>query len=71
MGHVARAGNSAKLELAGLKLLLTSLESRNVTISSLTTERHRQVRAYLKKEKRNINHQLGLWHIGENMRPEA
>ena len=71
MGHVARAGNSAKLELAGLKLLLTSLESRNVTISSLTTEQHRQVRAYLKKEKRNINHQLGLWHIGENMRPEA
>ena len=69
MGHVARAGNSAKLELAGLKSLLTSLEPRNVTISSLTTERHRQVRAYLKKEKPNINHQFGLWHIGENMRP--
>ena len=36
--HVAQAENSAKVELAGLKLLLTSLELRNVTVSSLTTD---------------------------------
>ena len=38
--HVAQAGNSAKVELAGLKSLLTSLESRNVNVSSLTTDRN-------------------------------
>ena len=38
--HVAQAGNSAKVELAGLKSLLTSPESRNVNVSSLTTDRN-------------------------------
>ena len=66
--HVPQAGNSAKMELAGLKLLLTSLESRNITVSSLTTDQHKQVRAYMKKEKPNINHQFDIWHIGKNIK---
>ena len=54
------------MELAGLKLLITLFESRNVTVSSLTTDRHRQVRAFMEKEKPNINHQFDIWHVGKN-----
>ena len=62
--HVAQAGNSAKIELGSLKSLLTSSKSRNVTGSSLTTDRNLQVRPYMKKEKPNINHQFDIWHVG-------
>ena len=33
--HVCQTGNPAKMELAGLKSLLLSLETSNVTVSSL------------------------------------
>ena len=48
--HVALAGDFAKMELAGVKFMLTSLEFRIVTISSLRTDLHQQVRAYLEKK---------------------
>ena len=44
------------MELAGPKSLLTSLESMNVTVNSLMTDQHQQVRAYMEKEKPNINY---------------
>ena len=69
--HAAQARNSAKVELAGVKSLLTSLESSNVTVSSLMTNRHRQVREYMKKEKPNINHQLDIWYVGKNMKKKV
>ena len=43
--HVAQGRNSTKMDLAGLKLLLTLFELRNVTVGSLTTEWHWQVTA--------------------------
>ena len=66
--HVAKAGNSAKMELAGLKFLLQSMEERNLTINLLTTDRHRQVRSYMKKEKPDINHQFDIWHVSKNIK---
>ena len=54
--HEAQVENSAKMELAGPKSLLTSLESMNVTVNSLMTDQHQQVRAYMEKEKPNINY---------------
>ena len=51
-----------------MKSLLTSPESKNVTVSSLTTDWHRQVRAYIKKEKPNINDQSNIWNVGKNIK---
>ena len=66
--HVAKARNSAKMELPGLKFLLQSMEERNLTINSLTTDRHRQVISYMKKEKPDINHQFDIWHVSKNIK---
>ena len=66
--HVAQGKNSTKMELAGLKLLLTLFELSNVTVGSLTTDSHWQVRASMKKEKPNINHQFDICHVGKNMK---
>ena len=55
--HVAQGRSSTKMEWAVLKLFLTLFELRNVTVDSLTTDQHWQVRASMEKElKPNINH---------------
>ena len=54
-----------KMELAGPKSLLTSFKSRNVTVTPLTTDQHKQVREYMKKENTN---QFDIWHTGKNIR---
>ena len=66
--HEAQVENSAKMELAGPKSLLTSLESMNVTVNSLMTDQHQQVRAYMEKEKPNINYLFDIWHVGKNIK---
>ena len=42
------------MELDGLKQLLEHLEGYGLPISSLTTDRHKQVRCYMSKEECKI-----------------
>ena len=66
--HVAQAAISETMELVSLKLLLTSMEFRNVTVSFLTADQHQQVRTYIKKDKPNINHQFDIWHVVKSIK---
>lgn len=66
--HVANAGNSGKMELTGLHNLLGTFEENGVEIDSLTTDRHVQVRCFMKNEKPEINHQFDVWHVGKNIK---
>ena len=45
--HCSIAGNSARMELHGLKELIGRLKNNLITVSSLTTDRHTQVRKYM------------------------
>ena len=48
---VSQAGNSNRMEKYGLEVLLKKLINLNVPITtSLTTGRHTQIRAFMKKE---------------------
>ena len=67
ISHVRIAGNSARMELDGLKQVLERLEGHGLPISSLTTDRHKQVRCYMHKEKGKINHQFDVWHVAKNI----
>ena len=40
----------------------------DITIDMLTTDRHVQVRAFLKKEYLQIVHQFDLWHFGKSLK---
>ena len=64
--HVPQAKKFYKNGTRWSKIAANIFESRNVTVSSLTTDRHRQVRAFMEKEKPNINHQFDIWHVGKN-----
>ena len=61
ISHVRNAGNIMLMELDGLKQLLEHLEGYGLPISSLTTDRHKQVCCYMSKEECKINHQFDVW----------
>ena len=67
VSHVRIAGNSA-YELDGLKQVLEHFERHGFPISSLTTDRHKQVRRYIRKEKCKVNHQFDVWHVAKNLK---
>jgi hypothetical protein len=68
VSHCKIAGNSARMELDGLKHVLERLGDNQVPATSLTTDRHKQVRCYIRKERNDIIHQFDVWHVGRNIK---
>ena len=68
ISHVRIARNSAWMELDGLKQILERLKEHGIPISSLTTDQHKQVRRYMRKEKCEIKHQLDVWHVAKKIK---
>ena len=54
------------MKLDGLKQVLERFDRHGLPISSLTTDRQKQVRPYICTEKYKINHQLDVWHVAKN-----
>lgn len=50
------------MELDGLKRCLAELEEKGVTINSLTTDRHPQVEAEMKRQQKFV-HYFDTWHV--------
>ena len=66
--HVSQAGNSNRMEKYGLEVLLKKLINLNMPITSLTTDRHTQIRAFMKKEYSFISHQFDVWHFSKSIK---
>jgi len=66
--HVKEAGNSSLMEKAGLKLLLEKFAVLELPITTLTTDRHVQIRAFLKNDYPNIIHQFDVWHFSKSLK---
>lgn len=58
--------NSNAMELEGLKRALNTVDAKGVTISDLTTDRHVQVRKFLREERSDINHWFDGWHLAKS-----
>ena len=69
--HVSAAGNSARMEKRGLEILLDKVKSYNLQINSITTDRHVQIRAFMKNENPDIKHQFDVWHLGKKRQKET
>ena len=68
VSHSKMAGNSQRMELDGLKAVLKRLEEFGMSILSLTTDRHKQVRKFMRTLKKYIKHQFDVWHMGRNIK---
>ena len=60
-------GNSNRMEKQGLVSVLKKLSQENVSIESLTTDWHPQIRKHL-RENTNIRHQFDIWHAAKSLR---
>ena len=68
VSHVGVAGNSARMELDGLNNVLQRLYDNVINISCLTTDRHKQVRLFLRKDRKDIRHQFNVWCFAKNIK---
>ena len=60
--------SSSKMELVGCKRTMEDLKRDGLEIQTIATDRHVQIRKYLKDEHPNINHQFDVWHLTKNVR---
>ena len=66
--HVGIAGNSSRMEKKGLEILLEKLQKFDLKMASLITDRHVQIRAFLKKDYPELHHQFDVWHFGKSIK---
>ena len=58
--QVTEAGNSNVMEILGFKKTLSDIEYKGVTLKRLTTDRHVQIRKYLREKRPDIPHQFDV-----------
>ena len=59
--------NSNAMELEGLKRGLEFLEGYDLTIGELITDRHIQIKKYMKEEHTNKQHYFDVWHVAKGL----
>ena len=69
--HVRTAGNSNLMEKTGLQILLDKFESLKISIASLTTDRHTQIRAMMRDYYPHISHQFDVWHFAKSIKKRS
>ena len=55
------------MEKHGLKICLDNLIENNIQVETIVTDRHVQIRKFLKTEHPDINHQFDIWHVGKSI----
>jgi len=58
--QVTEAGNSNRMEKVGFIKVLDEMKESNIHIDQLTTDRHMQIRKYMREEENSINHQFDV-----------
>lgn len=53
------------MELEGLKRCITFLESKDIRVESIVTDRHAQIKCFMRKEKSEIIHEFDVWHVAK------
>ena len=58
-------GSSYHMEKEGLVRAIRFMESHNLSIDLLVTDRHRQIDKWLRTEKKAITHKYDVWHVAK------
>ena len=69
--QVNEVKNSAAMELEGLKRSLQFLEAQLMDIKRIITDRHVQVKKYIREQHPNIEHRFDVWHVAKGMLHEV
>ena len=61
-------GNSNRIEKYDFQKVLRGMEARDINIKQITTDRHVQIKIFMREERPNISHQFDIWHVCKNIR---
>ena len=61
-------GVSNRMEKAGLIKVLDEVKQNNLKAAQLTTDRHLQIKKYLREQEEDINHQVDAWHFSKSIK---
>ena len=53
------------------KKVVERLQDFGIKIGSITTDRHKQIRAYMRKFLKHILQQFDVWHVGKNIKKKV
>ena len=67
-GYIGQVTNSSRMEKEGLIKILNRLIEEGLEIASLTTDRHMQIKKYMREECPEIKHQVDVWHVSKNIK---
>ena len=56
------------MEKYGFQKVLHGMEARDINIKQITTDRHVQIKKFMREECPNISHQFDIWHVCKNFR---
>ncbi|XP_078341239.1 uncharacterized protein LOC144627624 [Crassostrea virginica] len=58
---------SYHMKIKALKRALAKLEEEDVDVSHLVTDRHSQVKCYMRRDQPNIIHMFDVWHVAKGV----
>ena len=59
--------NSNAMELEGLKRCLQNLSDDDITVSDITTDRHPQVKKFIREKQPEVRHWFDVWHVAKGV----
>jgi hypothetical protein len=66
--QVTETGSSSRMELEGFKRAFTSLTENGINIKTFCSDRHVQIRKYVKDQLPDLSHQFDVWHLANSIR---
>ena len=56
------------MEKYSFQKILHDTEARDIKTKQITTDRHVQIKKYMRNERPNTSHQFDIWHVCKNIR---
>ncbi|XP_014676345.1 PREDICTED: uncharacterized protein LOC106816275 isoform X2 [Priapulus caudatus] len=63
--QVTEVKNSYWMELEGLKRCFAKILSSGVSIKTFVTDRHTQIKKFMRDDQQEITHYFDIWHVGK------
>ena len=63
--QVSEVENSNRMEKQGLMKVLADIKRKNIDIKQLTTDRHVQIKKYMREQEEDIDHKFDVCHFSK------
>ena len=66
--QVTETGSSSRMELEGFKRTIKTLQDADLNVKVIATDRHIQIRKFIRENLPDMSHQFDVWHMTNSIR---